>query len=411
MHAHMRMSAEFQIFCLALRRPRNSDVIGELRRMLAAELEWNDILNGARRHRVASLLLSSLQGTGSQHIPLSVISELRDQALSAAKASLAHMAELGRLTPIFARAGVRVLGLKGVVLSAQLYGNPAHRNPRDIDLLVAPDEFAGAEAVLLGAGFLRSLPALSPRQTAAYRRWIKDVGYINPVNGIHVELHHRLSDNPALLPCDFDTLWRERQEIEIAGATVAGLPRDKLALYLCAHGAGHCWEELRWLVDFVAALPEQNSSTAAVQMAETVGLGAAMLHALSLAHDWLGLCVDEQELARARANLRVARLNRTLAHFYAADAWYQSPERGSPAGLLRYSLWLRLYTYQIKTGWNYWRHQARREFVTPADWDVLHLPDSFFWSYPLVRPVGWLMRQAKSRTRLRRGPRARKTNG
>jgi hypothetical protein len=407
----MRMPPEFLVFCLALRRPQSPEVIGELRRMLSAELEWGHIVAGARRHRVASLLLSGLHGAGSPHIPLSVISELRDQALSAAKACLAQMAELGRFAPMFARAGIRVLGLKGVVLSAQLYGNPAHRNPRDIDLLVAPDEFAGAEAVLLGAGYRRSGATLSPRQTAAYRRWIKDVGYVNPVNGIHVELHHRLSDNPALLPCDFDTLWREREEVEIVGATVAGLPRDKLTLYLCAHGAGHCWEELRWLLDFAAALPEQNSSTAAVQMAEHVGLGAAMLHALSLAHDWLGLSIDDQELARARANLRVARLNRALAHFYAADAWYQSPERGSPAGLLRYSLWLRLYTYLIKTDWRYWGYQARREFVTPADWEILRLPDSFFWAFPLVRPVGWLMRQTKSRTHLRRGLPTQKTNG
>ena len=407
----MRMSAEFQVFCLALRRPQSSDLITELRRILAAEVEWDHILDGARRHRVASLLLSRLQRSGSPDLPARVVAELRRQALIAAKESLAQMAEIGRLAPMFARAEVRVLGLKGVVLSAQLYGNPGLRNPRDIDLLVSPDEFASAEAVLLEAGYCHSGATLSPRQTAAYRRWIKDVGYVNPVNGVRVELHHRLSDNPVLLPCDFDTLWREREEVEIAGATVAGLPRDKLALYLCAHGAGHSWEELRWLLDFAAALPEQNSSRAAVEMAERVGLGVAMLHALVLAHDWLGLCTDDQQLARARANRHVARLNRVLAHFYDADAWYQSPERGTLAGLLRYSLWLRLYTYLIKTDWRYWGHQARREFITPADWEVLHLPDALFWAFPIVRPVGWLIRQIKSRAHLRRGLPARKTNG
>jgi hypothetical protein len=113
----MRMSAEFEVFCLALRRPQNSDVIGELRRMLAAELDWDHILDGARRHRVASLLLSGLQGSGAPHLPQRVVSELRQQALSAAKESLAQMAEIGRLAPMFARAGIRVLGLKGVVLS------------------------------------------------------------------------------------------------------------------------------------------------------------------------------------------------------------------------------------------------------------------------------------------------------
>src|SRR5262249_2546835 len=197
--AHMRMSPEFQVFCLALRRPQSAEAISELRRMLSAELDWRHILAGARRHRVASLILSGLQGAESPHLPSGVALELRRQAQFAAKESLAQMAEIGRLAPRFARAGIRVLGLKGVVLSTQLFGNPALRNPRDIDLLVPPKEFAGAEAVLLDSGYRRVGGTLSPRQTAAYRRWIKDVGYVNPGNGIRVELHHRLSDNPALL--------------------------------------------------------------------------------------------------------------------------------------------------------------------------------------------------------------------
>jgi len=283
------------------------------------------------------------------------------------------------------------------VLSSQLFGNPALRNPRDIDLLVSPDEFVSAESVLLEAGYHRAGAILSQRQNAAYRRWIKDVGYVNLVTGCRVELHHRLTDNPSLLPCDFDMLWRERDQVEIAGITIAGLPCDKLALYLCAHGAGHCWEELRWLVDFAAALSRQGSSRDASERADRVGLGAAMLHALTLAHDWLGLPIEEAQLARARADRHVARLGRILAHFYAGDAWYQSPQRGSFPGLLRYSLWLRLYTYLIKSDLRYWGYQTRREFITPADWEVLHLPDSFFWAFPLVRPVGWLMRHISSK--------------
>jgi hypothetical protein len=407
----MQMGAEFQLFCLALRRPQTADVVGELRKLMAADLEWGQILDGARRHRVASLLLEGLQESASPHLPATVESELRVQAFSAVKQSLAQMAEIRRLAPMFARAGVRFLALKGIVLSMQLFGEPALRNPRDLDLLVSPDEIGGAESVLLETGYHRSGITLSPRQRAAYRRWIKDVAYVNPRNGIRVELHHRLSDNPALLPCDFEMLWREREEVEIAGATIAGLPRDKLGLYLCAHGAGHCWEELRWLVDFAAALSKPSASRVALEMADRVGLGAAILHALTIANCWLGLSVDEHQLARARIDRHVARLDRILAHFYAGHSWHQSLERSSLAGLLRYSVWLRSYTYLIKTDWRYWGYQARREFVTPADWEVLHLPDSLFWAFPLVRPVGWLMRHTKSRAQLRRGLRAQKTNG
>ena len=37
--------------------------------------------------------------------------------------------------------------------------------------------------------------------------------------------------------------------------------------------------------------------------------------------------------------------------------------------------------------------EARREWFTPADWDTVRLPDGLFFLYPLVRPVGWLVRR------------------
>jgi hypothetical protein len=389
----MRVSREFRLFCLALRRPLQAADSGALHDGLGAGPDWDHILDGAHRHRVAPLLLAGLHASQSPDLPAESVAELRREAVAAAQRSLAQTAEIARLARLFREAGVPVLALKGIVLSAQLYGDPALRNPRDIDLLVDPEQFADAGALLVGAGYRGSGPILSPRQAAAYRRWVKDAGYLHAGSGIHVELHHRLSDNPLLISSDFAELWREREEIEVAGAVIATLPRANLALYLGVHGAVHCWEELRWLVDFAAALQEPGATEAAIAAAESEGLGLPMLHAVMLAHDWLGLPVDEPRLAWTRAHRRVARLHRILNHFYAGPAWYQTPRRGSFAGFLRYSLWLRLYNYSLKRDWRYWRHQALREFVTPADWEVVGLPDWLFWLFPLVRPLGWLVRR------------------
>jgi Uncharacterised nucleotidyltransferase len=209
--ARMRLTPEFRLFCLAVRQPQHAEDIAALRRELAAGPNWDCLIEGASRHRVSRLLLDGLQACGSPHVPANVIAELRRQTLVAARHSLAHIAELVRLSRIFARAEIRVLALKGVVLSAQLYGDPALRNPRDIDLLVDPEEFDNAEALLVEAGYRRYDPNLSPRQRIAYRRWIKEVEYIHVVKGICVELHHRLHDNLALMPWDFGMLWRERE--------------------------------------------------------------------------------------------------------------------------------------------------------------------------------------------------------
>jgi len=338
------------------------------------------------------VLLSNLKASASPHVPSDVMSDLRQQASTAAQQSLAQIAELRRLSRHFTRAGLHVLVLKGVVLSAQLFGNPALRYPRDIDLLVDPAEFATAEELLLKCGYRRIGPTLLPRQRTVYQRWIKETAYLNAQTGTLVELHHRFSDNPALIRCEFFKLWEDRDQIEVAGAIFAGLPRGQLPIYLCAHGASHCWAELRWLVDFAASVREAGAIDRAVEMAEVASFGPPMLHAVMLAHDWLGLPVDEHFLTRARTDRRVIRLHRILSRFYSGDVLDQS-QRTAWLNFRRYSLWLRLYRYFLKTEWRYLKYQALREFISPADWDTVRLPDSLFWLFPLVRPIGWLVRR------------------
>jgi len=391
----MDLAPEFRLFCLALRRPQRDADAEALRAAVAAAPDWAAVLAGARRHRVAPLLLAGLQA--SPDVPPDVLAELRRQALADTRKGLAQVAEVGRLQRAFADAGVRVLFLKGVVLSAQLLGDAALRGPRDIDVLVDPADLPRADAVLAEAGYRSPTGALSPRQAASYRHWIKDLQYVHAAGGTPLELHHRLVDSPRLLACDFAALWDGRAEVRVGDAAVATLSRDALAPYLCVHGAGHAWERLRWLVDLTALLREPGSVDAALAAADAAGLGAAMLHALALAHDWLGLAVDENQLARARGSAPVARLERILAHLYAGPAWHAMPQRGSFAAIARYSLWARLYRLGLKSDWRYRSSQLLREAFTPADFDTVRLPDALFFLYPLVRPVGWLARRAAKR--------------
>jgi hypothetical protein len=391
----MRLTPEFRLLCLALRQPRRTEDIAALQELVAASPRWNEVIEGARRHRVATFLLHGMRASGSPQVPQPVLAELRRQAREAAQRSLAQVVELARLSRLFGEAGIRVLALKGVVLSAYLYGDLGVRDARDIDLLVDPEDFAAAERILIQSGYEFCGNPASPRQRAAYRHWIKEAEYAHAETGIRVELHHRLSDNPGLIPTAFATLWQEREEVLMGGAVVATLPRRYLGLYLCLHGASHCWERLCWLVDLAAALQAPNAVGAAIAAAETAGVGAPMLHALVLAHDWLALPVDDHHLARARAKRSVARLDRILAHFYAGAAWNQTPPPGTFAARLRYSLWLRLYTYSLKPDLRYRTRQIMREFVSPADWDAIPLPDRLFWLFPLLRPIGWLVRRAR----------------
>ncbi len=344
----MHVTPDFRLFCLALRRPLASDDAAALRAAVAAGPDWTTIVAGTRRHRITPLLLAGLQAGASQ-VPEAVLAELRRDVLATTARNLAQIAEIGRLSRAFAGAGIAVLALKGVTLSAQLYGDAALRGGRDIDLLADPKDFARLDTVVAAAGYRRSTSVLSPRQDASYRHWIKDLEYVH-ASAAPVELHHRLADNPHLLPCEFETLWREREEVRVGEAAVATLSRRALALYLCVHGASHAWERLRWLVDLTMLL-------------------------------------------RAPGSVERALADAVLARLYEGQTWHEMPARGSRNAMLRYSLWARRYRLALKAGWRYRATQAARELFTPADFDTVRLPDALFWLYPLVRPVGWMVRR------------------
>ena len=391
----MDLAPEFRLFCLALRHPQQPADAEALCRAIAAAPDWSSIVAGALRHRLAARVLGGLQACGASGIPDNVIKALRQQVAAAARFDLAQTAELGRLTHAFGAAGLHVLALKGVVLSAELHGDGFARGARDIDFLVDTGQFERAHEVLVTAGYRSTNPARSLRQADAYRWALKEVTYVHAATGGLIELHDRLADNPNLLSVDFATLWNERAQVRVGGAAIPTIGRRHLPLYLTVHGAGHSWERLRWLVDLAAALREPGAIDQALASADSAGLGDATRHALILAHDWLGLAVGERELALARARPKVRRLDRLLAHLYAGARWYQMPSRASWRGFARYSLWHRLYVLSLKNGLRYWTSQARRELFTTADWDVVRLPDPLFFLYRFVRPVGWLVRRRR----------------
>ena len=384
---------EFRLFCLALRRPQSPEDIEELHRALTGSPDWPQLIAGARRHLVAPLLLDGLRAGGAAALPAAAVAELHRENVAAARRTLAQIADLLLLSQAFREAGIRFLVLKGLALSAQLYGDPRLRGARDVDVLVDPDRFDDADAILAAASYRRPIDALSVRQDAEYRRWIKDFEYVNPATNTHVELHYRLTDNESLLACDFELLWRERELVTVADTKIATLARHRLPLYLCAHGAAHAWERLRWLADLAVLLEEPQEMQVALAAAEAAGLGAAMLHAVLLTHRWLGLRLPDGHRVSPRTLAQVERLDRFLAPLYAGEAWHEAPNRGSWKALMRYSLWARLYRLALKPDWRYRLSQARREWFTPADWDAIRLPARLSWLYPFLRPAGWLVRR------------------
>jgi Uncharacterised nucleotidyltransferase len=395
----MQSTPEFRLFCLALRKPQHAADVDALRLALTSPdrnaLNWAALIEGARRHRVADLFLEGLQAAGVADASEDLLAALRRRNHAAKRLIIARGFLVAKLARMFSLAGIRALMLKGLALSMQLYGDPARREPGDIDLLIDPAQFDEAKKLLVDAGLRPKGGQLSSRQRAVHHDFIKDETFVHAGTDTSVELHHRLTDNPELLSTDFDALWRAREEISIWGTPVATLSRADLLLYLCAHGGAHAWERLRWLVDLADAV-RNIGDEAAIALARAAGLGPTLLHAMMLAHDWLGLPVEPRLLAEANEDPVVAQLDRVFARLYEGEAWHRIPRRSFPAALQRDRYWQLRYRLALKLDRGYRVRQIMRELTSPADWRTVALPDRLFFLYPLVRPIGWLFRRNRS---------------
>jgi hypothetical protein len=107
----------------------------------------------------------------------------------------------------------------------------------------------------------------------------------------------------------------------------------------------------------------------------------------------LGTPVPIGILAECQRNPAVVRLDRIHARLYAGQAWHRLPQRHLPAALRRENYWQMRYQLSLKSDWRYRLRQVLRELVSPADWGTVALPDRLFFLYPVVRPVGWLIRR------------------
>ena len=206
------------------------------------------------RHQVGPLLYGALLRR-AEPVPSDL---MQDLALSYRRNRARQASSLVRLQSIgamFAKKNIGWMSLKGVLQAAQLYGDPALRQSSDIDLLVAPWNFAPAVSALGEAGYTASNPpAPSGVAGACILAAVRDVTLIaRDDHSCAIDLHRRL----------FLTGSARKQCPQLhpaSGLLPAPYPDAELACYLLMHGAQSYWVRLKWLVDLIPLLARLKAS-------------------------------------------------------------------------------------------------------------------------------------------------------
>lgn len=174
---------------------------------------------------------------------------------------LAHARKLvfeitcGEIQKLLAAAGIPLLVLKGPHVGSTLYENPAERNYCDLDLLVRPDDYFPAAAVLLQNGF--RLFGVNRRRLASEKADYQLL--LLAPRGVAVELHRALADRDQFRS-DVWGFFKRSEEFTFGALKVRGLDTEDLLLHLCLHfGKRHFMTcEKKHLLDIALLLKKKD---------------------------------------------------------------------------------------------------------------------------------------------------------
>lgn len=368
---------------------------------IPSDLDWSAFNRVMHKHRIYPLVIRGLrQFSGDQLEAFPVLRAWRGRQNEYVSGSLKRMQTLATVARAMDDAGIPMLSMKGPLLSVELYGDPSLRHSHDLDVLVREEDFLRAAGCLKELGFAQTEnPHLkTPKRLEVNLRYTTDNHGEFNMGDQCVELHWRSSTE---VNVPFETLWQQREPRQLLGARVWEMGSLHRMPHLFAHAAHHGFARLRWLMDLyeiqrkpgfdwaalLEAMREQGNSvllfeTLIVLMRwhvlpmETATLGSMTV---SREGDRIRVCYDaaeQDEVERAIALSEAAwpmmerELDWTCPEFREHEALL-------PHAAVHHSIW----------------HRFLSKFQPNAvDFELINLPDRWFWLYYLIRPVYLLWR-------------------
>lgn len=350
------------------------------------QIDWAAFRRLAARHRVGGLIHANLGQLPALEMP----DDLRLWFKNCLKKNtfdyMRAVHTANEITGVLKAAGIRCSLIKGCSVAAQFYAQPGHRAMIDIDLLVDHERYDEAERLLTGRGFTRLYPHfdLDDRKRKTFYRLHNAFTFIRPADGLQIDLHWRLVNNPVPLAA-VDSSWREL--VEWRGDTGCSLPTLNAAThftYVMVHGAKHGWVRLKWLVDLdkmVRGLSDEQIEQVARQISAN-GLGTLAQASLALSHQYLGTPIPSalQQLGEANTSRRITQLQVGMV-------FGQEPAKPHQLRDWRHYLNRIHHSLLLHRGKTYRRHALAIELARPDDLEMISVAPQRWWLLAFLSPL------------------------
>jgi Uncharacterised nucleotidyltransferase len=344
----------------------NNDAVIEA--LLQKPVAWETLLELADEHRLFPVLHEVLR-----HYPLPehVLAELKDVARDTMLVNLSLNHHLREVLLALETETIPVLVFKGLVLAATMYGNLGLREFADLDLLVRPEDFDQATAVLVRLGF----------EVELNTHW--EIHFIHPERGCAVDLHRSLTPRFMPMKLRFEDFMASAQRVTIAGTTLTTLALEDAIILQCVHLVKDCWDvkthfrnHLRFhkLCDLARSLQHPNLEwPRLVLRAQAMRAERMLLFGLKLTHDLLGSVLPE--------GLQSKILRNPLLLSLAADSsdWFfgkRTLASSSISGII----------FEVSLRDSFWDRAELFFRPTQEDKSSLQLPPHLHFLYYFTRP-------------------------
>lgn len=348
----------------------------------------------ANRHRVANLAYSTLRQHQTEVQLPDVLENLTKSAgnnlldaLTAAKLNV-------KLSRLFRANNIPFLPLKGSTLARRYYSDIGQRHACDVDILVAAQDLDRVRKLLLGLGcqlegvhFPEQIADRGSKHRAFLLNYGHDEVFFHP-DGPSIEIHWRLTDNPSILSIGVEELLQKANHVELSNELLPVQDPVHLLIYLCQHGASHCWYRLKWLADIPRLLGRHDWDWDKVLLeAHRLGCLSSLFLGLKLSQIFFGWTVPvEVRQAMNRQFLLNWQIRSVCRSLMAPENEFSSPQAKDH---IRQSLFKISLVDSPQSLWGELSHY----FLTPNDVKLIALPDHMFTLNYVLRPFLFFWRR------------------
>ena len=150
-------------------------------------LDWDRFVSFCDWHNVIPHVYRSLQAGAAGYVPPEAVSRLGGLCHNKTARTLALTSELSRILKALESCGIAAYPFKGPALSVMLYGDPARRQSKDLDILIPKEKLRRAMKVLDTLGY-EAQNALEGPRLAAHRRTEYETAFFRRDGKLTVEL-------------------------------------------------------------------------------------------------------------------------------------------------------------------------------------------------------------------------------